>query len=153
MQSDSPTAHPAFIKKMHFRDVRRAVGLINSVFPQAGISERDMREKLAKGRIFFIAEIGIDAVGFVELILRKKTAFIQGIGSKKEFEGRGIGGALLDKAVEESFEKGKTSISLAVRASNERAIGFYKSRGFELADERKSSNEGTVFILEKKLST
>lgn len=143
---------PAIIRELHSSDARKLAYLINSIFPRANVSESVLLEKLERGTVFFVAATKGELLGFVELVLRKKTAFIQGIGLKKEFEGKGIGGALLEKAVEKSLRKGKAPIRLITKSGNARAIGFYKAHGFELVKEKRGRG-GMILVLEKTTTT
>lgn len=51
-----------------------------------------------------------------------------------DFQGGGLGGALMDKAMELARLRGKAYIWLGVWEKNERAIAFYMSHGFEVFD-------------------
>ncbi|MBI5159230.1 GNAT family N-acetyltransferase [Candidatus Micrarchaeota archaeon] len=151
MSETSPAKQLPSIRKACLRDVKTLALLINSIFPHANASERMLKEKFSRGVVFFIAECEREPVGFAEIIFRKQTAFIQGIGLKKQFEGKGAGSALLERCAEESVKKGKTTVLLTVKTSNARALGFYKTHGFELAKEKKGV-QGSVFILKKTIA-
>lgn len=143
---------PVIIRELHSSDARKLAHLINSIFPRANVSESVLLEKLARDYSFLVAEQRGQLIGFVELVFRKKHAFIKGVGVKKEFEGKGVGGALLEQAVEKSLKKGKNAVLLVVRAGNARAIGFYKTQGFEFVQEKKG-REGAILLLKKTTAT
>ncbi|MBR6676100.1 MAG: ribosomal protein S18-alanine N-acetyltransferase [Clostridia bacterium] len=48
-----------------------------------------------------------------------------------EMRGRGLGGALLDRILDDMGREGVTNVFLEVRESNDAARGLYRSRGFE----------------------
>ena len=59
------------------------------------------------------------------------TAHLYSIVTHPDFQGRGMGTALLDKLEAEARERGCTRIRLEVRADNTDAIALYERRGYE----------------------
>jgi ribosomal protein S18 acetylase RimI-like enzyme len=55
---------------------------------------------------------------------------IERIYVTREFQGCGLGGVLMDKALEITKARGKAYVWLGVWEKNEKAIGFYKRYGF-----------------------
>lgn len=55
---------------------------------------------------------------------------IERIYVRKDFQNRGIGKHLLNKAMDVAVEQAKTNIWLGVWEKNEKAIAFYQSKGF-----------------------
>ncbi|MFW6199889.1 MAG: ribosomal protein S18-alanine N-acetyltransferase, partial [Gemmatimonadota bacterium] len=71
-----------------------------------------------------------------------------------EYRGRGIGGFLVGRAVERARARGVRSLFLEVRASNERALSLYRSRGFHVISVRKgyySSPREDALVMLKSL--
>lgn len=63
-------------------------------------------------------------------------AEIYNIAIDKSEQGKGFGQLLFDAFIEKCNEQNVTSVWLEVRESNEKAIGFYKSNGFEHVQSR-----------------
>uniref|UniRef100_A0A7J2TI12 Ribosomal-protein-alanine N-acetyltransferase n=1 Tax=Archaeoglobus fulgidus TaxID=2234 RepID=A0A7J2TI12_ARCFL len=80
-----------------------------------------------------VADIGGKVVGYVVTMdVDKFTGKIVSIAVRKEFRRRGIGEALLRKAIERLRAKGKIKIALEVRISNIPAQELYKKLGFKI---------------------
>lgn len=85
---------------------------------------------------FFIAMGGGEIVGFIachtgwEDFQEGRVCEIHEFAVKKEFQGKGIGKALLEKAIEYALSKNLKKITLWVGEKNEKAINMYKKAGF-----------------------
>ncbi len=55
-----------------------------------------------------------------------------GIGVSDEFQGRRLGGALMDALIREATKRGLPGLRLTVHPENERALRLYTSRGFKI---------------------
>lgn len=55
---------------------------------------------------------------------------IERIYVSRDFQGAGLGRALMERAIATARERGKTYVWLGVREKNERAIRFYERNGF-----------------------
>ncbi|MBK8304353.1 MAG: ribosomal protein S18-alanine N-acetyltransferase [Chloracidobacterium sp.] len=66
----------------------------------------------------------------------EQQAEIYNIAIEKSEQGNGFGQLLLDAFIEKCRQYNVTSIWLEVRESNEKAIGFYKTNGFEHVQSR-----------------
>jgi ribosomal protein S18 acetylase RimI-like enzyme len=95
-----------------------------------------LRHNEIESRIFFVACVDSEVVGWVhlkhmDLDKLRHTAQLT-VGVLEEYRGNGIGSHLLERgltwAAQQDFEK----IENALPATNERAIEFLKSRGFEV---------------------
>lgn len=53
------------------------------------------------------------------------------------FHGTGVGGALMDQAIDTARQMGKARMLLGVYSRNERALAFYRKRGFQPVGERR----------------
>jgi ribosomal protein S18 acetylase RimI-like enzyme len=120
-------------------DEKKLLPLINEIFPSAtpGFGEKD---------VYFIATLEGEDAGFLHLVLRDKGVLLQGIGVREKFRKSGIGGELMDAALEFSDERG-TDILLKVKPSNTDALNLYAKKGFTIKKLR------DVYILEKKRFT
>lgn len=63
-------------------------------------------------------------------------AYVAEFATKAGARGRGVGSALMERAIEESGRLGMTLVSLEVRKNNATAQRFYERWGFALAEER-----------------
>ena len=71
-----------------------------------------------------------DWLGLLTYILRGDECEITSLNSLQE--GRGIGAALIDKAIQEAKERNCRRVCLITTNDNLQALGFYQKRGFEL---------------------
>jgi ribosomal protein S18 acetylase RimI-like enzyme len=120
-------------------DEKRIFKLVRRIFPKASpaFSENDF---------YFIAKAGGRDVGFIHLIKRKGRVLLQGVGVVKSCRERGIGGMLVDKAIEYATGE-KMDILLKVRPTNCPALNLYEKKGFSIKKVRDS------YILERKQFT
>ncbi|MEM1578501.1 MAG: ribosomal protein S18-alanine N-acetyltransferase [Archaeoglobaceae archaeon] len=90
---------------------------------------------LTYGTDLFVAEIGGKVVGYVVTMdVDKFTGKIVSIAVRKEFRGKGIGEALMRRAIEKLKMRGKQKIALEVRVSNKVAQQLYKKLGFKIVE-------------------
>lgn len=92
-------------------------------------------------------------IGMVSGRIRFKESHISHLFLLPEYQGRGIGQALLEKWVEMSQIFGTEMISLELRASNQGALRFYQARGFTVVGEEKAyypDNQETAILMEKR---
>lgn len=86
---------------------------------------------------FFVAVMGEEIVGFIachsdwEDYREGRVCEIHEFVVKKEFQGKGIGRKLLDKATEYALSTGHKKVTLWVGERNEKAINMYKKAGFQ----------------------
>lgn len=78
----------------------------------------------------FLAEVNNRAVGLVDIRIRGKMADIENIVVLSEYRGRGIGNALLERAIEFSASRNLRQIRAEVPDQSREAIRFYAKRGF-----------------------
>ncbi|GAC1371340.1 MAG: ribosomal protein S18-alanine N-acetyltransferase [Pseudarthrobacter sp.] len=82
-------------------------------------------------RRYLVAECGGDIVGYAGLMCIEPIADVQTIAVVPEFEGRGIGSALLTRLIEEARRRRAADVLLEVREDNPRAQQLYVRFGFE----------------------
>ncbi|WP_035618625.1 GNAT family N-acetyltransferase [Lacticigenium naphthae] len=83
-----------------------------------------------------------------------ETMEVERIYVLKEFKGKGSGKKLLEKAEEVAHQQNKNKIWLGVWEHNDKAIEFYKKRGYQKIDEhifQLGEDKQTDFIFMKKL--
>lgn len=85
----------------------------------------------------FVAICGTGVIGWCDVVrLHPHPGYEHngrlGLGMIPGWRGRGIGGALLDRALEAAPSAGFRRVELEVYASNTNAMGLYRNRGFEV---------------------
>ncbi|NHX35185.1 MULTISPECIES: GNAT family N-acetyltransferase [Halolamina] len=103
--------------------------------------EAVIRHNDVMSRLFFVAEVGDDVVGWVHLDLPEAeklahTAQLT-VGLRPDYRGRGLGQLLLDRGVRWAREHGYEKLYNSVPSSNERAISFLEDHGWEIEAVRK----------------
>jgi ribosomal protein S18 acetylase RimI-like enzyme len=95
-----------------------------------------LRHNQIGSRIFFVATVGEDVVGWVHLKhrdLRKLDHTVEfTLGVLEEYQQEGIGSHLLERGIEWAGSQGFEKLYNSVPSSNERAIAFLESRGFHV---------------------
>ena len=82
-------------------------------------------------RRYMVAESGGEIVGYAGLMCIEPIADVQTIAVVPEFEGRGIGSALLTRLIDEARRRRAADVLLEVREDNPRAQQLYVRFGFE----------------------
>lgn len=95
-----------------------------------------LRHNEIESRVFFVATVDNEVVGWVHLKHRdlaklSHTAELT-LGVLEAYQGYGIGSHLLERGVEWAGSQGFEKLYNSVPSSNERAIAFLESRGFEV---------------------
>ena len=96
-------------------------------------SERSFEELLRSPAAIFLVATHTDSEtvsGYVIAISVTDQAEILNLAVVVSARRHGLGGALLDAAIEAVSERGAREIFLDVRESNKPALGLYRSRGF-----------------------
>ena len=107
--------------------------------------ESELFQYFVEEPLAFAAKIGDKEVGWVEVALHsfKDRARIWELLVLEEFQGKGIGTALIQRAEDGARRKGLRSVVLETQSCNVKAIDFYIARGYTLVgfDEQAYSNE------------
>ena len=82
-------------------------------------------------RRYLVAEAPDGIVGYAGLMCIEPIADVQTIAVVPEYEGKGIGSALLTELIAEGRRRGAADVLLEVRADNPRAQQLYLRFGFE----------------------
>ncbi|MDS0258772.1 GNAT family N-acetyltransferase [Haloarcula sp. S1CR25-12] len=94
-----------------------------------------LRHNDVESRIFFVACVDDDVVGWVHL-KHPETAKLSHtaeltVGVLAQYRGQGIGGRLLERGTEWAAEKGYEKLYNSVPSTNESAIDFLEAHGWE----------------------
>jgi ribosomal protein S18 acetylase RimI-like enzyme len=111
---------------------------MEAYFREAFSFERLSEELSCGGSQFYFLYAEERLAGYLKLneapnqtdINDESSLEIERIYVSKEYQGKGLGRALMQKAVEISVECGKAYMWLGVWEKNEKAISFYKKNGF-----------------------
>ncbi|MDR6987682.1 ribosomal-protein-alanine N-acetyltransferase [Paenarthrobacter nitroguajacolicus] len=82
-------------------------------------------------RRYIVAEVAGEIVAYAGLMCIEPIADVQTIAVVPEFEGRGIGSAVLAELIDEARRRRAADVLLEVRADNPRAQQLYQRFGFE----------------------
>lgn len=128
--------HPidvVILREMTLADVPKVNDLEQRLYPVDAWSIRMFLEELAQTetRRYLVAEVGSQIVGYAGLMCIEPTADIQTITVVPEYEGRGIGSALLAQLIGEAARRRAQDVLLEVRKDNPRAQQLYLRFGFE----------------------
>lgn len=103
--------------------------------------EHLLQTSKSTGGTFYVAESGGEMVGYLCLFglmspsdpdePPEPYSFVADLYVRPEFQGRGIGKSLMEIAEEHARALGASNIDLKILGSNERALAFYRSLGYE----------------------
>jgi ribosomal-protein-alanine acetyltransferase len=114
-------------------DLPRLVDIENQVFAGDRLTRRAFRHLLVRAHaINLVATSGGEVVGYVSVLLRRGSHYarIYSLAVDPRWQGRGVGGRLLEAAESRAAGRGCTFVRLEVRADNARAIGQYVRAGY-----------------------
>ena len=96
-----------------------------------------------EGIALFLAWDRGEVVGFASnMRVDDETVELSGIVVLESMTGRGVGSRLLDSSLQAAERDGYDRVIVETEVFNERAIGFYRSRGFEDGGKRVTEVEG-----------
>lgn len=105
----------------------------------ARLSDREWSDKLSgifsSGDVIFVAEVDGEFVGMCgagEDRTRRGQGFVWGVFVKKSYRGTGAGSRLMDAAEAWAEGRGFERINGWVAAPNDRAVNFYRGRGYDV---------------------
>jgi len=125
------------IRKMTIEDLQQVCAIENETFSDPW-SEEDFSNSLQEANnAYLLAELDGVIAGYCGYWGIAGEGYIYNVAVKQEFRRQGLGYQMLKTLIDESADRGITSFTLEVRASNEPAIRLYESLGFESAGLRK----------------
>lgn len=123
---------PVGLRTMTTADVDAVAKLENTLFPIDAWPRQMFVDELGQpSRHYLIAETDGKMVGYAGLMCLAPVADVQTIAVLPDFEGLGIGTALLTALLTEARRRGAAEVLLEVRADNPRAQRLYRRFGFK----------------------
>ena len=121
------------LRSMNGADIPAVHVLERRLFPVDAWPLQMFHDELAQAetRHYLVAEVAGEIVGYAGLMCIEPIADVQTIAVVPEYEGRGIGSALLRELISEGRRRGAADLLLEVRADNPRAQQLYRRFGFE----------------------
>jgi ribosomal protein S18 acetylase RimI-like enzyme len=94
---------------------------------------KDIARKMkVNPEMFLVCEVGGQIIGTVMVGYEGHRGWINYLGVLPEYQGRGLGRELMDRAEAILAERGCAKINLQIRATNRKVIQFYERIGFKL---------------------
>lgn len=130
------------LRQMAERDIPAVMAIERRMFPDDAWSERVMRTELAGQpgrRHYLVAELpgeSPEVVAYAGLAAAGHEADVQTIAVLPEYQGHGVGIAVLGALLDEAARRGCSDVFLEVRADNPRARSLYEWFGFETVGRR-----------------
>lgn len=119
------------IRKMTESDLPEVCAIENETFSDPW-SEKDFRDSLLDDKNgYLVAVINDRIAGYCGCWGIAGEGDIYNVAVKKEFRRQHVGEAMLKTLIQQCVDRGITSFTLEVRASNEPAIRLYQSLGFK----------------------
>ncbi len=135
--SSGTQEHTLTIRRMHWTDIPAVDQRESELFPVDHWSvEQWWRELAAEHNHYWVAQLHDTVIGYCGVSAQAPDADIQTIAIGSEYQGKGLGGQLLDFMLLEAEKLGIRFIFLEVRADNHSAVSLYASRGFTRISER-----------------
>ena len=127
------------LHRMRWWHLDEVLALEQQVFGLESWTARTYWSELAQTdtRHFVVALEGDALRGYAGLCAYPDEALVQTIAVSPLAQGQGLGARLLTELLEEAARRRKTTVSLEVRADNERAQRLYERHGFRPAGVRR----------------
>ncbi len=128
-----PLPDGVMLREMTGTDIPAVHGLERQLFPVDAWPLQMFVDELAQAdtRRYLVAELRGQIVGYAGLMCIEPISDVQTIAVVPEYEGHGIGSALLGELIAESRRRRAEDVLLEVRADNPRAQQLYRRFGFE----------------------
>jgi len=116
---------------------------IQNNFLLKNYSDESMKQRIERS-IVYVAEVEGEVVGFANYSTVRDGGKVElaAIYLYPEFQGKGIGTALLDQAVKQL--EGIKEIYINVEKENKIGMNFYEAKGFEVVKESESEFDGHI---------
>jgi GNAT superfamily N-acetyltransferase len=147
------------IRKMHYEDTKQVQSIakitwnatyegiipleVQNNFLKLNYSDESMKQRIERS-IVYVAEVEGKVVGFANYSTVRDGGKVElaAIYLYPEFQGKGIGTALIQQAVKEL--KGIKEIYINVEKDNKNGMNFYEAKGFEIVKESDVEFDGHI---------
>lgn len=147
------------IRKMHYEDTKQVQSIakktwnatyegiipleVQNNFLKSNYSDESMKQRIERS-IVYVAEVKGKVVGFANYSTVRDGGKVElaAIYLYPEFQGKGIGTALLQQLVKEL--KGLKEIYINVEKDNKIGMNFYEAKGFEIVKESDIEFDGHI---------
>lgn len=147
------------IRKMHYEDTKQVQSIakktwnatyegiipleVQNNFLKSNYSDESMKQRIERS-IVYVAEVKGKVVGFANYSTVRDGGKVElaAIYLYPEFQGKGIGTALLQQVVKEL--KGLKEIYINVEKDNKIGMNFYEAKGFEIVKESDIEFDGHI---------
>lgn len=121
------------IRKYEERDESRVISLwqqCNLIVPQNDPHE-DIKKKMEfQPTLFFVGTVNDEVIASIMVGYEGHRGWINYMAVLPEYQNKGFGCQLVDKAITELRKLGCLKVNLQVRENNKEVIEFYKNLGF-----------------------
>ena len=124
-----------------FTMILAALETVADSFYNQAVDKRKLAEKLTNHGIVvagYVDDALAGVIGYYANDLISKTAFLSVLVIQKQFQNCGVGSALLDYFQNDAKCRGMQSGKLEVDISNEKAMAFYRRKGFRQSEKTKN---------------
>ena len=114
-------------------DLEAVIDMSQAIFHDSPDDARSwaLRAFESKDRVQYIALLENQAVGMASVFTEEGEAWIFGLGILPGYQGKGLGGEMLDQIIARTKGRGIENIAIEVDSTNESAFHLYTKHGFE----------------------
>ena len=130
---ESPRTPRIRLREADREDLEAVIAMSQAIFHDSPDDARSMTLKAfeSKDRVQFIALLENQPVGMASVFTEEGEAWIFGLGILPGYQGKGLGGEMLDQLIERTKGRGIENIAIEVDSTNESAFHLYTKHGFE----------------------
>lgn len=139
--AESPRIPRIRLREAEREDLEAVIAMTQAIFNDSPDDARSMTLKAfeSKDRVQYIAMLREQSVeqsdeqpvGMASVFIEDGEAWIFGLGILPGYQGKGLGGEMLDQLIARTKSRGIENISIEVDSTNESAFHLYTKHGFE----------------------
>ncbi len=151
----TPPAETFSIRAMTLEDLPQVLKIERQSFSTPWSEEMFLQELRSRESLLFVAECGGRVLGYIATrLLGGGHSEVRVLAVRPDLRGRGIGMALLERAMKALYYRGARKVYLEVRKSNTAARALYLKAGFVETGTRRNyymHPEEDAILMEKDL--
>ena len=130
---ESPRTSWIRLREADREDLEAVIAMSQAIFHDNPDDARSMTHKAfeSKDRVQYIALLDNQPVGMASVFTEEGEAWIFGLGILPGYQGKGLGGEMLDQLIARTKGRGIGNIAIEVDSTNESAFHLYTKHGFE----------------------